>query len=155
MIRGIRLTIKNVPVFFWPYVRTAVGNEKISGFLTPGIRQTNDGVDISLPYYLNLAPNYDLVLTPRHITKRGSGIASSFRYLSRKFEGEINLSGISSDEVYQEETGRNDSRWNISWKNNTTLYQNLYSFINFQSTSDAYFFRDIGNNQFGETRTSY
>ena len=155
VIRGIRLTIKNVPVFFWPYVRTAVGNEKISGFLTPGIRQTNDGIDISLPYYLNLAPNYDLVLTPRHITNRGSGIASSFRYLSRKLEGEINLSGISSDEVYQEETGRNDSRWNISWKNNTTLYQNLYSFINFQSTSDAYFFRDIGNNQFGETRTSY
>lgn len=155
VIRGIKLKIKNIPVFFWPYVRTAVGNERISGFLTPGIHQTNNGIDISLPYYLNLAPNYDLVLTPRHITKRGSGMASSFRYLSRKLEGEINLSGILSDERYKEETGRDDSRWNISWRNNTSLNKNLHSFIDFQSTSDEYFFRDIGNNQFGETKTSY
>ena len=31
----------------------------------------------------------------------------------------------------------------------------MYSNIDFQSTSDEYFFRDIGNDQFGETRTSY
>ena len=155
VVRGIKLKVKNVPVFYFPYLRTALGKERMSGFLTPGLNQTNNGLDISLPYYFNLAPNYDLVLTPRYITNRGSGVASSFRYLNRKIKGEINFSGLSNDKRYEEDTGRNNSRWNISLNNNMTFTENFFSSINFHSVSDEYFFRDLGNNQFGETRTSY
>ena len=79
VIRGIKLKLKNIPIFYFPYVRTALSNESMSGFLTPGLNQTRNGVDISLPYYFNLAENYDLVLTPRHISSRGSGLGSNFR----------------------------------------------------------------------------
>ena len=155
VIRGIKLKLKKIPIFYFPYVRTALSNESMSGFLTPGLNQTRNGVDISLPYYFNLAENYDLVLTPRHISSRGSGLASNFRYLNTKFTGEINVSGLSGDKRYKKETGIEDSRWNVSWQNKSVLSKNLYSNIDFQSTSDEYFFRDIGNDQFGETRTSY
>ena len=84
VIKGIKLKIKNLPVFYFPFLRTAVTNKKMSGFLTPGLSQSNYGLDLSLPYYFNLAQNYDLTLTPRHITSRGSGIASNFRYLHSK-----------------------------------------------------------------------
>jgi len=155
VIKGIKLKIRNTPIFYFPYVRTALGNERISGFLTPGLHQTNNGIDISLPYYFNLAPNYDLVLTPKHITSRGSGFASNFRYLNHKFKGEVNVSALSNDKKYKEETGHDDSRWSLSWQNKVVFTENWYSSFDFQSSSDEYFFRDIGNNQFGETRTSY
>jgi len=155
VVKGIKLKLKNTPVFYFPYVRTALSNERMSGFLTPGLHQTNNGIDISMPYYFNLAQNYDLMLTPRHITSRGSGLATNFRYLNRIFNGEINVSGLSSDKRYEKETGLDNSRWNVSWQNRVVLSKNWYSNMDFQSTSDEYFFRDIGNNQFGETRTSY
>ena len=155
VIKGIKLKIKNVPIFYLPYLRTAVGNERMSGFLTPSLRQTSQGLDLSLPYYFNLAPNYDLVVTPRYITARGSGAASTFRYLNSSSKGEIHLSGITNDKKYQEETGEDQTRWNVTWKNDLTLGDSFSSFINFQSASDEYFFRDLGNNQFGEARTTY
>lgn len=155
VIKGIKLKIKNIPVFYVPYLRTSVGNTRMSGFLTPGLRQTSDGLDLSLPYYFNLAPNYDMVLTPRHITTRGFGIASSFRYLNKISEGEISFSGISNDRRYKDETDREGNRWNMVWKNKSKFNERWFSSINFQSTSDEYFFRDIGNNQFGQTKTSY
>ena len=155
VIKGIKLKIKNLPVFYFPFLRTAVTNKKMTGFLTPGLSQSNYGLDLSLPYYFNLAQNYDLTLTPRHITSRGSGIASNFRYLHSKSKGEIKLSNIFSDSRYKNETGKDNSRWSVSWINETSMGDNWFSSINFQSTSDEYFFRDIGNHQFGETRKSY
>ena len=101
VIKGIKLKIKKIPIFYFPYVRTALGNERMSGFLTPGLNQTRNGVDISLPYYFNLAENFDLVLTPRYFSSRGSGLASNFRYLNTKFTGEINVSGIYGDKRYK------------------------------------------------------
>ena len=155
VIRGIKLKIKNIPVFYLPYLRTSIGNERMSGFLPPGLKQTSDGLDLSFPYYFNLASNYDLILTPRYISSRGTGIASSFRYLSKSSKGEIDVSGISNDKKYEDETDRDSTRWNIAWKNESNFNEQLFSSINFQSASDEYFFRDIGNDQFGQTRTSY
>ena len=94
-------------------------------------------------------------LTPRVITSRGSGIASTFRYLNKRSEGRINISGIYKDRKYKEETGRSSDRWNLTWKNESVFNDHWISSINFQSASDEYFFRDIGNNQFGQARTSY
>ncbi len=155
IIKGIKLKIKNTPVFYIPFVRTSLGSERMTGFLTPGLHQTNNGLDISLPYYFNLAPNYDLVLTPKYITSRGPGFSSNFRYLNKKFEGDLNMTGLSSDNTYKRETGQSNSRWYLSWENKVFFNDNLYSNINLQTSSDEYFFRDIGNNQFGQTKTSY
>ena len=38
---------------------------------------------MSVPYYINLAPNYDATLTPRWIAKRGLGIEGEVRHRSR------------------------------------------------------------------------
>ena len=36
---------------------------------------------MTVPYYLNIAPNYDLTLEPRYMSKRGIQMRSEFRYL--------------------------------------------------------------------------
>ena len=43
---------------------------------------TVNGLDVRLPVYLNLAPNYDATLTPRWLSKRGLMTQGEFRYLT-------------------------------------------------------------------------
>ena len=76
IIRGIKFRIGKLPIFYFPYIRTAYGNERLTGFLSPSLQQVGDGIDISLPYYINLAPNYDLEISPRLIADRGFGGSS-------------------------------------------------------------------------------
>jgi len=68
VIRGIKLKIKDLSIFYLPILRTAIGNKRMSGFLAPSINQSSKGLDISIPYYFNIAPNFDLVLSPRIIS---------------------------------------------------------------------------------------
>ena len=42
-----------------------------------------------MPYYFNLAPNYDLTLSPRLSARRGLQLGSDFRYLFRPMAGEL------------------------------------------------------------------
>lgn len=80
--RNARIELGGIPVFWWPYLVFPVGSDRQSGFLFPTI--TSD--DIAAPYYLNLAPNYDLTLTPRYVADRGAMLEAEFRHLSPLFE---------------------------------------------------------------------
>ena len=82
VIKDVTIEVNEIPIFYLPYARTAIGKEKFSGFLAPSIKQGKDGLDLSVPYFFSLAPNYDLTISPRYIEKRGSGISSEGRFLS-------------------------------------------------------------------------
>ena len=61
------------PVFYMPYFSSpdATVNKK-TGFLAPSlVSGGNLGYGVSLPYFINLAPNYDLTLTPTLLSKQG------------------------------------------------------------------------------------
>ena len=61
------LYFKDVPILASPYMTFPVKKERKSGFLVPTYGTTSQGgLDISIPYYFNLAPNYDLTLQPRY-----------------------------------------------------------------------------------------
>ena len=155
IIRGIKFRIGKLPIFYFPYIRTAYGNERLTGFLSPSLKQGGDGIDISLPYYINLAPNYDLEISPRLIADRGFGGSSEFRYLTESSQGEIKLAFISRDKEYKKDVKEKSNRWKTSWIHNGNIEGKLLTNLEIKSTSDEYFFRDIGGGQFGESKTSY
>ena len=155
IIRGIKFRIGKLPVFYFPYIRTAYGNERQTGFLSPSLKQGGDGLDISLPYYINLAPNYDLEISPRFIADRGFGGSSEFRYLTESSLGEVKLAFISGDKEYKKDVKEKTNRWKASWMHNGNAEDKLLTKLDIKSTSDEYFFRDIGGGQFGESKTSY
>ncbi|MGQ9426246.1 LPS-assembly protein LptD [Gilvimarinus sp. F26214L] len=80
--RNARVELAGIPVFYWPYLPFPVGSERQSGFLFPTI--TSD--DVAVPYYLNLAPNFDMTVTPRYVADRGTMVEAEFRHLSPWFE---------------------------------------------------------------------
>ena len=155
IIRDIKLKIGKVPVFYFPYLRAAAGKERLSGFLTPSIRQGKDGLDIALPYYFNIAPNKDLTIAPRYVEERGSGLGLSYRYLSDINEGEISFSGLSKDSKYKKETGKESARWRGSWSQSSNINNKIFSEIKYEDASDEFYFRDVNHDLIGSSRKDY
>ncbi len=76
------LRFYRVPIFYVPIYSFPIDNRRKSGFLTPDIEYSSrNGTEFSLPYYWNLAPNYDLTTTPKYFQNRGFQLNSLFRYL--------------------------------------------------------------------------
>ncbi len=61
------------PVFYSPYFSSPDSTvNKQTGLLAPQfVSGANVGYGLSLPYFINLAPNYDLTLTPTYLSKQG------------------------------------------------------------------------------------
>ncbi len=105
------LEFKGVPVLPVPAVSFPLSDKRKSGLLPPsiGIDSVN-GMEYAQPYYWNLAPNRDAILTPTVMSKRGLGLAGEFRYLEPKYSGELTLEAMPEDKL------RDRDRWGYSWK---------------------------------------
>ena len=69
---GVTMRVKDVPIFYTPYISFPVGDERKSGLLFPSFGHSgSNGFELQVPYYFNLAPNYDLTLTPGLLSARG------------------------------------------------------------------------------------
>jgi LPS-assembly protein len=91
---------KGVPILATPYMSFPLSNERKSGILPPTIGTTSKGgLEVSLPYYFNIAPNRDLTLYPKIITRRGLQLGAHGRYLGEKYSGETRVEGLINDRV--------------------------------------------------------
>jgi len=83
-----------------PSVSFPLSNERKSGLLPPtvGVDNTN-GIEISQPYYWNIAPNRDATITPTLMSKRGLNLGTEFRYLEKEYSGSIRLDLMGSDRL--------------------------------------------------------
>lgn len=82
------LYFKGVPILAAPAMSFPLSSERKSGVLPPTIGTTNrGGVEITVPYYFNIAPNRDLTLYPTIIGKRGLQLGAEARYLGETYTG--------------------------------------------------------------------
>ena len=132
---------KGAPIFYSPYLTFPLSNERKSGFLTPVLGSNSArGIEMSLPYYFNLAPNYDATLTPRYMTKRGLQVNGQVRYLFPDIAGEADAE-ILPDRI------TNSTRYGLTWKHNQniTAIPGLAAFVNVQKVSDDTYFSDLSD----------
>ncbi|HJY40252.1 MAG TPA: putative LPS assembly protein LptD, partial [Steroidobacteraceae bacterium] len=88
--RGVRLDFKGVPILYTPFLSFPVGNQRKSGFLFPTIgTSTRSGSSLTVPWYWNIAPNYDATFSPTWFSKRGGKLDSEFRYLTDAGRGTL------------------------------------------------------------------
>lgn len=91
---------KGVPILATPYMSFPLSSERKSGVLPPTIGTTSKGgLEVLLPYYFNIAPNRDLTLYPRIITRRGLQLGAQGRYLGESYSGETRVEGLVKDRV--------------------------------------------------------
>jgi LPS-assembly protein len=98
--RNATVDFKGVPVLYLPWLSFPLGNERKSGFLFPTIgNSTRSGVEVSIPYYWNIAPNADLTFEPMYYSRRGVDLAGNTRFLTQNQSGSIDWHFLPSDNI--------------------------------------------------------
>ncbi len=170
--KHVRLHIKGVPVFYTPYLRFPISDKRMSGFLFPTISTSDNSVDFAAPYYFNLAPNYDMTLTPRVITNRGEMLEAEFRHLSSQFATELSVGYLANDEggsndltdsliaqgAITEQEGypnKGQDRWVVGLQQQGGFSTRWYSRIDYTEVSDVDYFRDLDSASLEVKRASH
>ncbi|MGZ4992796.1 MAG: LPS-assembly protein LptD [Methylobacter sp.] len=134
------LEFKGTPVFYSPYLSFPIDNRRLSGFLAPSFGNTQrGGASLSTPYYWNIAPNYDLTVRPRYLSKRGAVLGGEFRYLTEMTKGAADLEFMPHDSLLDK------PRYLASLKNATQFTPHIYSNLDINKVSDKDYFADLGN----------
>uniref|UniRef100_UPI004048E8FE LPS-assembly protein LptD n=1 Tax=Orrella sp. TaxID=1921583 RepID=UPI004048E8FE len=144
------LFFKGVPLLASPYLTFPLRPERKSGFLLPTFATTNQtGFDLTLPYYLNLAPNYDATLVARPMSKRGLMLGGEFRYLSPSSSGQFAGTYLNRDS----ELGTD--RWLYSLQHNQSFGSGFTGGWNVSGVSDDDYFKDFSLLAINEATTTY
>lgn len=97
---GARLEFAGVPLAYLPYMSGPDSTVKRkSGFLSPRFINTGAlGFGVGLPYFINLAPNYDVTVTPTYLSRQG--LLGQVEWRHRLMNGSYNIraSGIFQQE---------------------------------------------------------
>lgn len=132
------LRIGGVPVLYAPYFTFPIDDTRRSGFLYPSAGYSEEnGYDIQVPYYFNIAPNMDDTLTARLISERGLLLENEFRYKNRWSENQLSAAYLPDDDLYK------DDRWLFGFKHAGEPAANWRSRIEYTSVSDDDYYDDL------------
>lgn len=129
------LKIGKVPVLRLPYFNFPIDDRRSSGFLLPKVG-FSDNLEISTPYYLNLAPNYDATLTPTIFTNRNPMLTGEFRYLTDRYgSGTLSASFLPKDRKYGH-NNRGRAFFNHQWQSKSDKRLSAYATYRYVSDKD-------------------
>ena len=137
--RNMWLEFKGQRVMYLPFMSFPLSSQRKSGFLTPAFGASDfTGAEVTVPYYFNLAPNYDATIAARRMSSRGVQAQGEFRFLSDAYgRGRIAASHIPHDSKFDGERTATDlvhrHRWSDRWLTDTR----------FEWVSDTAYFEDL------------
>lgn len=139
-MRNATLRIGDVPVLWVPYASFPIDDRRRSGFLYPSLGSGGDsGVDLRIPYYLNLAPNQDATLSARLLGRRGVMLGAEYRYLTAHHAGQIEGDWLPNDD----RTGRD--RGSARIRHSGALGGQWQLLADLNHVSDDRYFEDFGD----------
>ena len=135
-----RLRFFDTTILAAPYAVFPIGERRKSGLLTPYYAQTSQrGFEFGIPYYWNIAPEYDATFTPVVMGKRGYQLKSEARYLGRPYLGELKFEYLPDDR----QTGT--SREGVSWQHRHNFPRNVVAQVDYNRVSDDSYFVDLAS----------
>ena len=147
--RDMWLEFMGQRVFYLPWMSFPLSNQRKSGFLTPTFGTSgSSGVEVTVPYYFNLAPNYDATLTARTMSDRGVQAQGEFRHLSRTYGfGQFAAEHLPSDSKLDDDRTAFDLVHRQQWSDR------LSTDGRFEWVSDSAYFEDLGSSLSQSSRT--
>lgn len=137
--KHVVLKVKDVPVFYTPYIYFPLDDRRHTGLLPPSLsNSTDNGTELVTPYYINIAPNYDATLYPRMMSKRGLQMEGEFRYMQPDHEGQLTASFLDDREF-------DDNRWLYGWEHLGGLQSRWTTEVEYFDISDPFFFQDLNS----------
>ncbi|MBW8078775.1 MAG: LPS assembly protein LptD [Gallionella sp.] len=140
---------KGVPFIYAPWMDFPLDSGRKSGFLAPIQGTTsNGGLDVTLPYYWNIAPNADATIAPREISKRGVQLNNEFRYLGAGYSGILNADLLPNDHL------TNSNREHFAVKHNQAIDSSTSGYVNYERVSDNAYYTDLGTSIFSTAQVN-
>ncbi len=137
--RNVTLRFQGIPILYSPFLSFPIGDARKSGILTPEFGSSGrSGRALSVPYYWNIAPNYDATLTPRLLSDRGLQLKSEFRYLAEGHDGALKFDYLPNDDEI------NANRHLLDVKHRTLFSRGGRAVIDYRDASDSRYFEDLG-----------
>ena len=146
--RNLVLRLKDIPIIYLPYLSFPINDQRKTGLLVPNLgRSSKRGLEISLPYYWNLAPNIDLTTTPTLMAKRGVQLSAELRFLTAIQGGITQIDYLPNDDIYKKD------RTYISHRQTINLPSNWRMKLNGEYASDNSYFEDLTGTMSSTSRT--
>ena len=140
--RNAVLSFQGVPILPVPAISFPLSEKRKSGLLPPTIGVDNvNGIEVTQPYYWNIAPNRDATITPTVMSLRGVDLGGEFRYLEPTYNGVLRGNFMPSDQL------RGNDRWGLSAVHQGTLQLPTLGpvglMLNLNRVSDDNYWRDF------------
>lgn len=131
---------QGVPILYTPWLSFSLNNNRKSGMLAPTFgSHSKSGIELTLPYYWNIAPNMDATIAPHMLTKRGLQLNSEFRYLDTNYVGQARVELLPNDKL------RDENRYGVSLQHTQNLGSGFAGTINFNRVSDDHYYTDLSS----------
>ncbi len=137
--KNVIVKFKGVPIFYTPWIRFPIDDRRKTGFLTPTIGNSSDsGFELETPWYWNIAPNRDAILSPKLLTDRGLQLNSGLRYLNKKSVGQLGLEYLDDHEF-------DDDRYLVAVQHKSFFTPKIQLDVLYNKVSDDNYFEDLGD----------
>jgi LPS-assembly protein len=138
--RKVVLDFRGVPVAYFPYLSFPLNRDRKTGFLLPEFSSSDrTGTAVSVPWYWNIAPNYDWTITPRWMSDRGLQWNNEFRYLTGANAGTVEFEYLPDDDQYD------DDRRYTRWQHEQPISARWEFTADVAEASDRQYFEDLGS----------
>jgi LPS-assembly protein len=112
-LKHARFRIKDVPIFYSPYLVLPAKNKRETGFLLPELSVGEfSGFGLNLPFFWNISDSTDLTIYTQYFANRGYMPGLEFRYIIDPNDKGLAMANYLSDDLsdpaetdYYEETG--------------------------------------------------
>lgn len=139
-VRNATLWFQEAPIFYLPAGSFSLNGQRKSGFLHPSLAASSkNGLDVSIPYYWNIAPNYDATIQPRYMAKRGLQLGAEARYLGHNFFGMTQAEYMAKDEQ------RDERRYAYHVQHQHNLGRGVSAMVDWQGVSDDLYWEDMSS----------
>ena len=151
--KNVVFYVKDLPVFYFPYILFPVKTERQSGLLFPKFGNSSKrGAFLELPVYWAISPSQEATVTLDIQTKRGVGTGLDYRYL-RNRDSKGSLGGYI---IY--DNNEHKVRGQLLQEHFEQLTDSIYFATSVNLTSDRSYLHDYGdasgeyNRQYYDTR---
>ncbi|HEX2649724.1 MAG TPA: LPS-assembly protein LptD [Burkholderiales bacterium] len=139
-VRDGRLKFFDTTILALPFGSFSLDHQRKSGFLAPYYSQNSRrGFEFAVPYYLNLAPEYDATIVPSYMTKRGGQLKTEMRWIDPTYSGEARIEHMPEDQVLHR------SRSAFSLLHTQQFTPQLYGRLDVNKVTDARYFVDLSS----------
>jgi len=142
--RNLRVRFFSVPIFYFPTVTFPINNDRKTGFLFPTIGFGGEnGAQLAVPFYWNIAPERDATITAEYLSARGILLRGDYRYIGKTDIGDF--SGQVRSEIIPDDRKFGDERYGLSLLHDQQFGAHWSGRIDLGYVSDSAYLDDFGD----------